>query len=169
MDEFEQKKREILQPIFFEAGAALFDCQEFEYGIAYLLYLFARFGTDGLDPNNAVAILENEEKETAGQLVGILKKHLQVSDGLEQALASALKARNNLIHRYLTENVERIADPKEHNKIVKEIESLRKQVRKAHQQLEPFVKALAEMLDGVSIDDITKNAKNKFIADTRLR
>ncbi|MFT4578699.1 MAG: hypothetical protein ACI9UO_001522, partial [Nitrospinales bacterium] len=45
MDEFEQKKREILQPIYFEAGAALFDCQAFEYGISYLLYLFARFGT----------------------------------------------------------------------------------------------------------------------------
>lgn len=167
MDEFEQRKREVLQPIFFEAGAALFDCQSFEYGIAYLLYLFARFGTDGLDPNNAVAILEDEEKKTAGQLIGVLKKHLRVSDGLGQTLTKALKARNKLIHRYLIENVERMAEPKEHDKIVKETRSLRSEVRKSHQQLEPFVKALAEILDGLAIDDIEKDAKDKFMAVTR--
>jgi len=52
MNEFEKRKREVLQPIYFEAGAALFDCQSFEYGIAYLLYLFARFGAEGLDTKN---------------------------------------------------------------------------------------------------------------------
>jgi uncharacterized protein YutE (UPF0331/DUF86 family) len=166
MDEFEQRKREVLQPIYFEAGAALFDCQSFEYGIAYLLYLIA-CSTDELDLNKSVAILENEEKKTAGQLIGTLKKYLQVSDGLEQALTRALKARNKLIHRYLIENVERIADPKEHSKIVKEIGSLRSQVRKSHQQLEPFVKELAEIL-ALPFDDMAKDSKDKFIADIRF-
>ena len=30
MNEFEQRKKEVLQPIFFEAGAALYDCQAFD-------------------------------------------------------------------------------------------------------------------------------------------
>lgn len=114
MDEFEQRKRDVLQPIFFEAGAALFDCQSFEYGIAYLLYLFSRMGAKGLDTENAVAILEDEEKKTAGQLIGILKKYLEVSEGIEESLTEALKARNKLIHRYLVENVERMAETEEH-------------------------------------------------------
>ena len=167
MDEFETRKREVLQPIYCEAGAALFDCQSFEYGIAYLLYLFARFGADGLDVKNAVAILEDEEKKTAGQLIGLLKKHLKVSQGLEEALTKALKARNKLIHRYLAENVDRMVTTSEQEKIVKEIRALRSQVRKAHQNLEPFVKSLAKMLDGISIDDVTNSAKGKFMSDTR--
>jgi uncharacterized protein YutE (UPF0331/DUF86 family) len=167
MDEFEKRKREVLQPIYFEAGAALFDCQSFEYGVAYLLYLFARFGTEGLDPENAVAILEHEEKKTAGQLICLLKKHLKVSEGLEEALTKALKARNKLIHRYLVENVERMAETSEHERIVKEIRALRSQVRKCHQQLEPFVKALAEMLDGTSINDLVNLAKDTLMSDTR--
>jgi hypothetical protein len=166
MNEFEKRKREVLQPIYFEAGAALFDCQSFEYSIAYLLYLFARFGAEGLDTKNAVAILEDEEKKTAGQLIGLLKKHLKVSEGLENSLSKALKARNKLIHRYLVENVERMAEPSEHEKIVKEIRSLRSQVRKSHRQLEPFVKALAEMLDGISIEGVASTAKDKFMSDT---
>jgi len=167
MDEFEKRKREVLQPIYFEAGAALFDCQSFEYGIAYLLYLFARFGSEGFDASNAVAILEGEEKKTAGQLIGLLKRHLKVSEGIEEALSEALKARNKLIHRYLVENVERMAEPKEHEDIVKEIRALRSRVHKSHQQLEPFVKALAEILDGISIDNVANSAKAKFMSDTR--
>jgi len=165
MNEFEKQKREILQPIYFEAGAALFDCQSFEYAIAYLLYLFTRFGTEGLDISNVVAILENEEKKTAGPLIKLLNKHLKVSDGLEETLTDSLKARNELIHRFLIENVERMAEPNEHEKIVKEMRALRARVQKAQKQLDPFVKGLAEMLDGISIDDVSNEAKAKFMSD----
>lgn len=166
MNDFEKRKREVLQPIFIESGAALFDCQSFEYGIAYLLYLFSRLGTEGLSTNTTVAILENEEKKTAGQLIAMLKKHLQVSEGIESTLIAALKARNQLIHRYITENIERIQDPNEHEKITKEIRALRSCVRKSHKQLEPFVKALAEHLDGISIDDVSAEAIASFMART---
>ena len=166
MNEFEQRKQKILQPIYFEAGAALFDCQSFEYGIAGLLHLFAIFGTDGLDPNKTVAILEKDEKKTAGQLIEMLKRHIEVSEGIEQALTKALKARNKLIHRYLIENVERLAEPRAHNEIVKEIRSLRSEVRKAHQMLDPFIKSLAEILCNISIDNIANEAKGKFMQTT---
>ena len=59
-----------------------------------------------------------------------------------------------------------LATPSEHEKIVNEIRSLRSQVRKSHQQLEPFVKALAEMLDGINIMDVVSSAKDKFMSDT---
>jgi HPt (histidine-containing phosphotransfer) domain-containing protein len=168
MDEFEQRKRDVLQPIFFEAGAALFDCQSFEHGIAYLLYLFSRMGAKGLNTDSAVAILEDEEKKTAGQLIGMLKKHLEVSEGMEQSLTEALKARNKLIHRFLVENVERMAKLEEHAEIEKEIKSLRSKVRKSHKQLEPFVAALAKHLGDLDIDAIAEESKSKFMSDTEL-
>ncbi len=64
-------------------------------------------------------------------------------------------------------HVERMAEPNEHENIVKEIRSLRSQVRKSHQQLEPFVKALSEMIFGISIDNIVNSAKDEFMSDTR--
>ena len=167
MNEFEQRKKDLLQPIYFEAGAALFDCQSFEYGIAYLLYLFSRFGVNNLDTSLTTSIIDNEEIMTAGQLIKLLKKHVNVSGGIEENLATALKARNKLIHRYLIENVERLADPKEHENLVIEIRALRSTVRQSHKQLEPFVKAMAEMLDGLSIDEFASDAKTQFMSDTR--
>ena len=57
MDDFEAKKRELLQPVLFEAGAALMDCQGFEYGVALLLFHFGRLGTLGLDPDKLADVL----------------------------------------------------------------------------------------------------------------
>ena len=167
MDDFEARKREVLQPILFEAGAALLDCQSFEYGISYLLFLFARLGTQGLPVDRAESILNDEEKKTAGQLVALLKQHVKVSPTIEQELTSALKARNHLVHRYLIENIERMVNPLEHEKLVKEIRALRTQVRRCSKQLDPFVKSLAEHLDGISPAELEAEMKAKFLADTK--
>lgn len=166
-DEFEERKKEVLAPIFFEAGAALYDCQSFEFGIAYLLYLFSRLGASGLDPAHCAAILDDEEKKTAGQLTQMLRKHLHISEGIEDGLAKALSARNRLIHRYLIENIERMIEVREHEALVAEIRSLRSTIRRSQEQLDPFVRALAESIDGAPFDTWAAEAKEKFRRDTR--
>jgi hypothetical protein len=167
MDEFERKKRKVLAPIFFEAGAALFDCQSFEHGIAYFLYLMPRLGVVGLYPAKCTAIMDHEEKRTAGQLMGLLKSHVRVSDGIEQGLVAALQARNKLVHRYLVDNAERFVDLREHDKIVREIRTLRSTIRKGHARLQPFVEHLAQKLDGIDVTALGAEAKQKFLRDTK--
>ena len=166
MSDFEERKKEVLKPVYFEAGAALFDCQSFEYGIAYLLYLFSRLGTEGLSDEKACSILDGEEKKTAGQLIHMLKKHVQLSESIEIKLFSALKARNNLVHHYLVDNVERIADVGEHEGIIKEIRALRATVRSSLKQLEPFTASLAALVDDHDLDSIAVEVKEKFMRDT---
>ncbi|MFA0312759.1 hypothetical protein BH581_21015 [Vibrio splendidus] len=163
MDKFEQVKREHLQSIYFEAGAGLFDCQTFEYGVGYLLYLFSRLGVGGLSPERTSAILDDDEKKTAGQLVGLLKKHVEVSAQLEDQLSVALKARNKLVHRYLIDNVERFTDATERDLIVKEIRNLRGQVRNVQKSLEPFVFALVMIVDGLDLEEFSVEAKEQFM------
>ena len=163
MNDFEAKKKEYLQPIFFEAGAALFDCQTFEYGIAYLLFLFSQLGVQGLSPENTTAILENESKKTAGQLIGLLKKHIKVSENIESNLAKALDARNIIAHRYLIDNVERFADSSQHESVVSEIRNLRSTIRNAHKNLEPFVRAMAKAVDDIDFDFYENEAKQQLL------
>ena len=166
-NEFEVRKKEILAPIYFEAGAALFDCQSFESSIAYFLYLLARSGKRDLNPADIAAILDGDEKKTAGQLIVLLKKKIKVSDGIESALSTALQARNKLIHRYLYENIERLMDLNEHEKIIAEIRSLRSKVRSCQEALDPFIKGLAILVDGLDIDKFTTDVKTTFLRDTR--
>ncbi|MDZ7413369.1 MAG: hypothetical protein ONB15_07525 [candidate division KSB1 bacterium] len=163
MDEFEKRKQELLQPIFFEAGAGLYDCQGFEYCVAYLLFLLSKLGVVGLDPADTIAILEHEAKKTAGQLVALLRQRFTLSDGIEEALADALEARNELIHRYFTANVERLVEPANHASIVKEIRRLRSRVRRVQRLLDPLVKGLAEYLYGLDLQQLAHEAKSQIL------
>ena len=162
MNDFEKRKRQLLQPLLVEAGAALMDCQGFEYGLALLLLHFGRLGTEGLPPETLFLILDDKEKKTAGQLILMLRRHLTISDGLDEALTNALTARNKLIHRVLVDNIERVVDADSRALLVKEIRRLRSQVQKASKMLQPFIVALSEALDGVNQKQLEKELKERF-------
>lgn len=151
--EFETNKKELLNPFFVEAGAALMDCQGFEYGIALLLYLFSRLGVVGLDPKQTTAIMENEAKKTAGQLINMLKKHSDVSEALEEKLIAALDARNKIIHRVIIDNVEKLPDPKSRKELIKEINTLRSIVRLADKSIRAIVNDLGKALNGFDAEE----------------
>ena len=149
MSDFDTRKKELLQPLLFEAGAGLLDCQGFEFGVALLLFHLARLGATGLDPTKVSLILENQDKKTAGQLIVLLKKHAKVSGGIETVLEEALAARNTLIHRVLIDNIEQVAQAETRASLVLEIRALRTKVQKAKKLLHPFVAVFGEALDGV--------------------
>lgn len=65
MENWEKKKRELLEPILLESGAALMDCQGLEYGIALLIFHLSRLGMHDMNPNDVIQILEDKEKKTA--------------------------------------------------------------------------------------------------------
>jgi hypothetical protein len=164
MEDFERRKIEILQPIYFEAGAALYDCQAFEFQIGCMLLFFARFGTVGLDPDGILAILDGDAKKTAGQLIKMLKDPLKVSAGIETALAEALDARNNIVHRFLIANLERLADPACHRNLIRELRLLRGKVQAAVKKVQPFVAGLAEALTGIDGDQVRDEARRRLLS-----
>jgi hypothetical protein len=149
VDDFEARKKELITPLLIEAGAALCDCQQFEFGIALLLFHFSRLGSDGLDTANILLILDNKAKKTAGQLIVMFKKHLKLSPGIEEALEAALSARNFLIHRSLIDNAEQFAKADTRMALIKEIRRSRAKVQKADKMLQPFILGLSAALDGV--------------------
>lgn len=165
MKNFEQKKRELLTPLLVEAGAALLDCQGFEYGMGLLLFHFSRLGARGLNPSMLSLIMEDKEKKTAGQLFAMIRKHLGPSENLVAALQDGIKARNRLIHRVLIDNIERFPISVERKKIVREIQALRSTIQKAKDSINPFVVGLSHALDGVDPDTVMTDAVSTFLSD----
>ena len=148
MDEREKRKKEILTPLLVEAGAALIDCQGFEYGLALLLLHFSRLGLLGLDENSLRAVLDGEAKATAGQLARQFRDRFEVGPALEPALSDALSARNFIIHRFFVENLGRVVSPSGRQAVVRELRRLRALVRKADALLRPLIHGLGKALDG---------------------
>ena len=162
MDEdFEKKKLELLRPLYFEAGAALMDCQHLEYGVALLLFHFARLGNPGLDLGALTRVMDNQDKKSLGQLIQMMKKNLRVSTGIEAALKEGLDARNLIVHRILADNVESFPHPEKRAALIKEIRRLRRKVRDAEKMLRPFVMAFSEAV-GVNQEEMEKEVKALF-------
>ena len=145
----------------------MFDCQGFEFGLGLLLFYFARLGVSDLDPARLEAILENDEKKTAGQLMNLLRQKLSVSKEIEKSCADALAARNKLIHRMLIDNVERFIDDVTRQEVIKEIRDLRRTVRRADKMIRPFIEALGEAIEGVSSKKIRIEAKDRILGTSQ--
>ncbi|RJE77588.1 hypothetical protein BGP78_00875 [Pseudoalteromonas sp. MSK9-3] len=81
-------------------------------------------------------------------------------------MATALKARNKLVHRFLIDNIERFVDAQERVPLVKEIRELRGQIRASHKSLDPLVILLSKSVENEPIEMYSKEAKAAFISST---
>lgn len=166
MDAEEKKKiNEALSPIHLEAGRGLMECQRFEYYIGLMLYFLSLHDLISLENTRATAIMENEEKKTAGQLIGLLKNQVSVSPELEEKLALGLAARNSLAHRVLIDNIEMAMSPEGREELVSKIRLLRKEISKASKALEPFVDALTKA-SGIDPKRLAEEARRDFRSHT---
>lgn len=159
MDDLEQEGQRLFAPILLEAGAALFDCQSFEHGLKYMLFLMARRGVAGLELDLCEEILDGEAKRTAGQLIRMFKEHATLSPGFEEDLVAALAARNKLVHSYLADNITRMASATERQAMVLEIRALRATVQRSQKQLAPLNRFFATVLDEVDLGDLSNEAR----------
>jgi uncharacterized protein YutE (UPF0331/DUF86 family) len=144
-------KREELNELYFECGAGLYDSQTLEYNVSYLIYLLSTLGFSDIEAAKAEAIIDGESKQTIGQMFRFLKdRGVTFSPGLEQQLQEAIAARNQLIHHYFINNIERIANPTTRPEVVKETKALRKTIRQGEKALRNFLDGLSELSTGIS-------------------
>jgi hypothetical protein len=162
MDDFEEKKKKLLNPLFFEAGFALMDCQSFEYSIAFFLFHLSRLGTKGFGIDKAISILDNKDKKTLGQLIRLMKKNLKVSDEIDKVLEDALSARNYIIHRVLSDNIESLLRKETRDALIRKIRKLRRKVQKGIYKLDPFIIELSKNLDGIDFKEFKKELSKNF-------
>ena len=163
MDITEKRKKEILAPLLIEAGAALIDCQSFEYGLALLLFHFGRLGAPGIDHESFRAVLDGTSKVTAGGLLRQLRVNLGIREDLDAALSEAIVARNHIIHRFMIERLERVVEPVQRKLVVGELTNLRARIRKADAMIRPVINSIGYALDGHDAERYEREAIDTLI------
>ena len=148
VDELEIKKQTLLMPFYAEAGAALLECQTLELGIGLLLHYLSRKGIAKITVEQTLAIMENRDKKTLGQLIGLLNNNLNVSDDAEVKLTEALRARNILVHRFLIENCDKTANHISRGEVIKALQALCVKVRQGRDIIHPVIHKLELTLEG---------------------
>jgi len=131
-----------LKPLMYWAGLSLQACQQFEYGVKFLLVVMAERGFGKTSMPEAMAIIEDQNKKTLGQLLRLLKEKVTISHGWSAALEAGLDARNNIIHRFLLDNTERIVDPHARPDVLIDLKQLRKSVLAGDQAVREIIETL---------------------------
>lgn len=148
----DQAHRKALRDLYFEAGAGLFDCQHFEYGIKVLIYVLSQQQFWSYDLHAAEKILEGRSKKTLGALIQILRDQGFLDEDIEKLLTDALAARNNLIHNYLSDNAERMILEMERKQMVREIRAFRRVIQQADRAIGKVIEGMTLYLTLMSID-----------------
>lgn len=155
-----------LRPLFYWAGLSLHACQQFEYGIKLLLVFLAESGAEGISLPDAVAIIEDRDKKTAGRLLNLLRNTIKISDGWSDAIQGGLDARNEIIHRFIIERVEHIADPAERPGVISELRNLRHRILSGDKAVREITETVCKF-HGVSLRDIFDRAAEEARALNR--
>lgn len=142
------KKKKAVEPIYLAAGAALYECQYFEFSMANYLLCLSRLGAPELEIQEVQDILNNKKKMTAGRLIRKLEKHVRMTGQIPSILAEALEARNQIIHHQLIQNVYKFSSIKGRAEVIQEIHSLTSRVNRANLSLAPFIERVSAELDG---------------------
>jgi hypothetical protein len=152
----------VMEPLLLCAGAGLVDCQRLEYGLGLLLLYLARLGVPGISADRMRAVLDGEEKLTAGQLNHLLGQKADVTPELESLLADGLQGRNTLIHGFLLRNFHRTLAAQSREEVLSELRALRMRIQAAEHAIRPHVNRLAATLDGVTAEQMQDLALRAF-------
>jgi hypothetical protein len=159
---------EDLKPIMYMAGLSLHACQQFEYAVKFLLFNIASAGLGSTSVEEAVAIIEDEKKKTLGQLLSLLRQHVAIGAEVSASLEAGLDARNEIAHRFLAENGERMADPATRPAVLVELKRLRKKVLAGDAAVREIVR-LVLSLRGIDIDAFTHEFHEELRAPNAKR
>lgn len=112
-----------------ELGKGLVFSQLFEGSLVMLLALLSehRLPSDGFAFE---AVWDFSSKKTLGQLFGFLKKEMDLPDEFEAYLQAGVDARNQLVHRFIRENVRLLSSAEGKNEATQKVRTLASEIRK---------------------------------------
>ena len=153
--------KEILAPLYFEAGAGLYDSQTLEYGISLLLFLLSDRGLIEFAVDDARAIIEGEKKKTIGQVLHIVKQHVTISSEWDATIQEGLQGRNRLVHGYLINNIENFLEEDKREQLIKEVRAMRRAIQAADKAVRDIIGVLVQLY-GVSLESIQEQVVQDF-------
>jgi hypothetical protein len=160
--EFEELKKRELSPILFEVGAGVMDSQALEYDIRYLIFIIADLKLIEFTKLNIDEIVEGNTKHTIGMLIKILRDKIEIETSDDEIFDIGIRSRNNLIHHYLMDNIQRLTSAIDREGMVLEIRKLRRDVRKADSIIKRFIEELLPAY-GLSSEKYMEMAKDDFL------
>jgi hypothetical protein len=119
---------DLFRDVYHAAGHCLAVAQALEFDLKFLLWVLASAHVIAIPLESAVAMMEGQDKQTLGQLLRTVQKHVPFSAQDEVVLKKALSTRNAFIHGYLSDHAEQLVSPDGRAGMIAEVKAMRRAI-----------------------------------------
>lgn len=163
MDESSSLQNQVIQPLVYELGAAVYVAQQFETSLLLLVSLLTandKMVTVESFNNGAAAY----SKKTLGQLACVFQSKLSLPSNYEGFIRHGVETRNKIMHGFVMKNTSKFLSVDGRSEIIDEL-------REAQHIINERLQSLNEVLDralqifGGSLDQLHREAHFRFECD----
>jgi len=122
-----------LAPVYAEFGAAIHDTQVLEFGLVLLMALATRYEDAKFDSDAVSNLSSAQAGQTIGELFRAVRKKEHFTSPERKAIHKAIRLRNDLVHRFMIDKVERLLSAAGRQDLMEELQAIRRAVQYADQ------------------------------------
>ena len=115
-------------PLAFELGKGLVFCQLFEGSLLMLLSLISEHKLPS-DGSEFERVWDFGSNKPLGQLFSLLRKEMELPTDFETYLQTGINHRNELVHRFVRENVRLLSSAEGKEEAIKKVRALAQEIR----------------------------------------
>jgi len=150
-----------LAPVYAEFGAAIHDTQVLEFGLVLLMALATRYEDAKFDSDAVSNLSSAQAGQTIGELFRAVRKKEHFTSPERKAIHKAINLRNDLVHRFMVDKVERLLSVEGRKDLVEELQAIRRSVQYADKIIASLMNHYLDEY-GASLDELQDYAAGLF-------
>jgi hypothetical protein len=150
-----------LAPVYAEFGAAIHDTQVLEFGLVLLMALATRYEDAKFDSDAVSSLSSAQAGQTIGELFRAVRKKEHFTSPERKAIHKAIRLRNDLVHRFMVDKVERLLSVEGRKDLIEELQAIRRSVQSADQIIASLMNHYLDEY-GASLEELQDYAAGLF-------
>ena len=150
-----------LAPVYAEFGAAIHDTQVLEFGLVLLMALATRYEDAKFDSDAVSSLSSAQAGQTIGELFRAVRKKEHFTSPERKAIHKAIRLRNDLVHRFMVDKVERLLSVEGRKDLIEELQAIRRSVQFADQIIASLMNHYLDEY-GASLEELQDYAAGLF-------
>lgn len=156
-------QHDVLAPVVYELGVAVYLCQQFETSLLFLIAILSSQEGKVNGKTFKAGICSYSEK-TLGQLAKAFRLKLQLPDAYEYYIRKGVETRNSIVHGFVLRNTERLLLVDGRAQVVDELRDAQHIINERLQSLNEVLDRALNVLGG-SLDQLRKDVEFRFEAE----
>jgi uncharacterized protein YutE (UPF0331/DUF86 family) len=150
-----------LAPVYAEFGAAIHDTQVLEFGLVLLMALATRYDDAKFDSDAVSNLSSAQAGQTIGELFRAVRKKEHFTSPERKAIHKAIRLRNDLVHRFMIDKVERLLSAEGRQDLMEELHAIRRAVQYADQIIASLMNHYLDEY-GATLEELQDYASSLF-------